>query len=223
MIAEITTDSPEMVEREVSSLELQVNSLVIVTAEDHESACALEKRIGAALTKAKGITQPAIEAARESLEAARKVQSDLCGPLERAKPTLRAKIGAWKDAERRRIEEANRAAAEAASRLMEDEALDRAARLERAGAPAAAMAALDHVPVVATFAPIAAPQSHGVSVRKTWSAEVEDLDALILWVSQDIQARKGYLFPSLPALNAQARSLHEALNIPGVRPTWRFS
>jgi hypothetical protein len=226
MIAEVLSPediTTEQVEMEASALEIQVSSLEILTAEDCELACELEKRVGLAIKRAVTLTEKSIQTAKDSLEAAKKVREDLCGPLERSKPVLRQKIGAWREAEKERSAAIARAARESAQRMAEEEALSRAVRLESSGNTAAAEALIAHVPAPPVVMAAPRPSGHGVNVRKVWSAQVDDLAKLIAWVAEDISGRKAFLEPCMPALNAQARSLKDDLRIPGISPSSRFA
>ncbi len=68
-------------------------------------------------------------------------------------------------------------------------------------------------------APVAAPTFNrvkGLGHRENWCAEVTDLWSLVKAVAKN-KALLPLLEANLPALNAQARSLKTALQIPGVR------
>lgn len=67
---------------------------------------------------------------------------------------------------------------------------------------------------LAAVAP-AVPKVEGISYRETWSARVDDLDALIRAAILNDHFR-AYLLPNMPALHALARSLRARLKIPGV-------
>lgn len=57
----------------------------------------------------------------------------------------------------------------------------------------------------------------GLGLRENWAAEVTDLHALVKAVAKDKKLLP-LLEANMPALNAQARSLKTAMQIPGVRP-----
>jgi hypothetical protein len=61
----------------------------------------------------------------------------------------------------------------------------------------------------------------GISPRENWKAQVEDLGKLVKHVAANPQL-VNLLAPNGPALNALARSLKTAANIPGVK-VWNDS
>lgn len=69
---------------------------------------------------------------------------------------------------------------------------------------------------VAVVLPAALPKIAGQSVPKTYNAEVTDFVELVRHVAANPQFQ-GLLLPNMPALNAQARSLKMAMQLPGVK------
>lgn len=63
----------------------------------------------------------------------------------------------------------------------------------------------------------AAPKIAGVSVRKTWKAEITDKGALLRHIVEERPDLLPLVKIDQSALNAQARSLKGELNLPGVR------
>ena len=215
------------VETEGSAVEQRAREIEILTAEDHELACTLEREWADREKQALALVEPACEASHRAWKANVALRDRLAGAFERARRTLKAKLGAWREAERRRIEEEARLARAAAQRVVEDEALERAKRYQDAGRPAAAEAALTILPAAPVVTAAKPPAPMGVQVRKTWSAEVNDFPALIAWVAENPAQRSQYLSANMPALNAQAKAMKEVLNttpapIPGVSAVSRF-
>jgi len=215
------------VETEGSAVEQRAKEIEILTAEDHEQACTLEREWADHEKQALALVEPACEASHRAWKANVALRDRLAGAFERARRTLKAKLGAWRETERRRIEDEARLARAAAQRVVEEEALERAQRYQDAGRPAAAEAALTILPAAPVVTAARPPAPMGVNVRKTWSAEVTDFPALIKWVAENPAQRSQYLLPAMPALNAQAKAMKEVMNstpapIPGVTGISRF-
>jgi hypothetical protein len=139
-----------------------------------------------------------------------------------------AELAAQRERERLEREERERVAAE--ERRLQAEAEERqlaaAAEAEARGdmetAERIASAPIE-TPVVAprpVFVPVAPvapkPTASGISFRDNWSAEVINPMALIKAVAAGLQPVT-LLLPNMPALNGLARSLREAMNVPGVK------
>jgi membrane protein involved in colicin uptake len=127
---------------------------------------------------------------REAEAAARKAQ---------AEPRRKAEAEAAEA--RRKAEEASDAEAKAKA---EAEAAEAAAKAEVAAATPA--------PIVAGSTPKVA----GLSKRKTYSAEVEDLQALCKAVLEGT-APANVIVADMKVLNGMARTLKDAFNVPGVK------
>jgi hypothetical protein len=160
-----------------------------------------------------GLYQQALDLKRllqESLEAKLKVKKNDLLAWDRVQEAIR------QENERKLHEEARQ--------QEEERKLQAAAAAEEAGMDEQSVAAILEQPSVAP-APVAAPTytpNRNLSVRDAWCAEVTDFFALVKAV-----AKKKEWLPLLyaydpdkktsPNLNAQAKSLKEALAIPGVR------
>lgn len=161
------------------------------------------------------------EPARKAADAAKKeilaARDGLIGPIAAARSIYDAKASEYEAAERRKAEEEQRRL-QAIARKQEDERqLMAAIEAEASGNPAEADAILEERPAapVITVAPAVA-QVQGVSSRTTWSAEVHDVEALIVYVAAHPEW-SSLLEPNMPNLNRLAVAQREALAIPGVR------
>lgn len=208
---------------EVSALEARCASLMIVTSDDHDAACELERQLDKWLKKAKTVTQKAVDDGLAAHRSALEVQRFFCNPAEAGKRLLRPKIGAWRDEQRRLEAEGARELRLAQLKIEEEQRLQRAIALEAKGQARAAEAVLSAPPP----APIAIPQQKiatgGVAPSKRWSAAVTNFSALIAWVAEDITGRQQYLLENGPNLNRAAVSMKDALNIPGVEARWKYA
>ena len=72
------------------------------------------------------------------------------------------------------------------------------------------------IPAAAVRVPAFVPKSEAFVPTVTYSAEVEDIGKLIAYVAANPQFL-AFLLPAMPALNAQARALKDAMAIPGVK------
>ena len=119
------------------------------------------------------------------------------------------------EAERQRLQ---RELEERQRREQDELKLQAAAAAEAAGCDEASMQTILNAPDT-TPKPIAPPTFQRVSNvirREAWAAEVTDLWALVKAVAKDKKLLP-LLEANMPALNAQARSLKTAMQIPGVR------
>lgn len=175
-----------------------------------------------AVAKRDGLRAPFVEADKaysramglyEQEQERQRREAEAAAQRERARLEAeeRARIGAeqarlTKEAEDQRITEA--AAAEARGDTETAERLIRAPIMAPVAAPRPVF-----VPVVP---PTPTPKAPGVSFRDNWTAVVDDLSALVKAVAED-KAAITLLQANQTALNGLARSLKQALTIPGVR------
>jgi hypothetical protein len=111
-----------------------------------------------------------------------------------------------------------REAEEKYRREEEERKLEAAAAAEAVGMSEQAVQTIIEAPVTAPT-PVVAPtfnRVRGLGHRENWCAEVFDFYALVKAVAKDKKLLP-LLEANLPALNAQARSLKTAMQIPGVR------
>lgn len=181
---------------------------------------------------------PAIEAAHAAHKAALAGKNKHVTPLVEVEGMLRTKVGAFQQAERRRVEEEERQrriAIEAEEKRVREEQAKLEAEARARQEEEAFEAACDGEPEVAADimkepievqllrayhnipppAPVA--KVEGLSSRETWSAEVVDLHALIKYAATCPKAMaESMLTPNLATLNTLARQAKAALAIPGV-------
>lgn len=154
---------------------------------------------------------PAKDAAHKAHKAITSLERDLTAPIDEARAIISPKILAYQDTERRRLEAVASAEAERLRVQAESDRQAAAEELDAMGETEMACAVLDEpAPVIAPVR-VAAPSVAGVAVRETWRAEVYDFAALVA------AARPELLLPNQSALDALARALKTAGNIPGVR------
>lgn len=143
-----------------------------------------------------------------------------------AEARARAEREAAERAQREAAEAERKAAAEAeAARKAGDaeaaKAAEEAATAERERAEAAReqVELADIAPPTAITAK--APKAAGVSTRKTWKAEVQDLRELVIAAAKRAEAGDdfmlGFLEANTKAINAAAKSMQAQLRLPGVR------
>lgn len=161
------------------------------------------------------------EPARKALDAAKKEVLGLRDGAKRPYEQLRAEadracLTFETEQKRKAAEEQARLEAQARKEEEERQLLD-AAEAEDAGDTEAAQEILAEpvVPVPITVAPAIA-KVEGVSTATRYRAEVVDLLALVRYVAANPHM-VNLLVANGPALNAQARSLREAMQLPGVK------
>jgi hypothetical protein len=159
------------------------------------------------------VVRKAFEAHREAVAQRKKVEA----PLIEAENILKPRINRYLEEEerKRRAEEARLQAA--AQKQLEDEQLAEAEYYEQAGDTEAAEEVLAETRAPApVMVPASKPRVQGITRRKTWSAQVTDIRALIRAVA-DGKAPINCLKADMVFLNQQARSMKGTLNWPGVK------
>lgn len=138
-------------------------------------------------------------------------------PLDEAETIIKRKLGVYTQEQQRLRFEAERLERERAER---EAAIQREHEIEAAealGASVEEIAVIAEAPLQRRPVLVAAqPKVAGISTRELWKAEVTDLAALVKYISTRPEL-SNLLTPNLPAINALARSLRSALNIPGVK------
>jgi hypothetical protein len=202
-----------------------VRGLAVTDAASYEAGAELLKGIKALRAELDATFDPIVSSAfrahRTACEQKRKAEA----PLSQAEATVKAALIRYDDEQERLRRAAQRRAEEEARRRDEDERLARAAELEREGNefgdPALveeAEALISQPPAPVAIAPVekATPKVSGQHFVTTWSAQVTDMAAFVKFIASRPQFLN-LLTVNQAALNAQARSLKEALQIPGVR------
>jgi hypothetical protein len=195
----------------------QARALRISDATTYQTACEFLKGVKALRGKIADTFGPHITRAHDAHKSLIASKADAEAPLAEAERVVKAALIAFDQAESKaRQAEVLRLQAEARRQELERRTADAQALMD-AGECDEAQALLEsdlNVAVVA-IAP-ATPKISGISFRESWSANVEDIVALIQYVAQHPQF-VGLLQANQPALNAQARSLKQQMQIPGVK------
>lgn len=168
---------------------------------------------------------PHIARAFQAHRALTRDKAETEAPLAEAERVIKDTLAAYDTEQERLRVEAQRLADEAARQRDEDERLARAAAMEIEGREYGDDALVDEAhalietpPVPVTAAPVAkaVPKVQGISYRVTYSARVTDVRALVKFIAANPQY-VNLIVPNMTAINAQARSLKSALQIPGVQ------
>lgn len=193
------------------------NSTEIFDYPGYEMAAAHLQAIKELKAEADKTFDPIVAAAFATHKEAVAQKKRICEPLNQAETVLKAAMATYaqeqerirRDEERRLREEAERQAAEEREREIE--------HAEANGATSEEIAVMVEAPLQRKPVVVAPVQRvSGITMRETWKAEITDLAALVKYVSTRPEL-SNLLAPNLPAINALARSLRSALNIPGVR------
>lgn len=187
----------------------------------HREATAAKKRAEGPLAEAEQILRGQITGYQLEQERLRK----------EAERRARAEAEERSRQERERLAAEQRRAEEEARKAAEDQKLADALAAESEGAPpeeveAILEAPVEVVPMVMPVSPApvvapviaAAPRPAGISApRENWSAEVDDLHALVTFVAAN-PGMLNLVQANTVALNQMARAQKQLLKIPGVRP-----
>lgn len=205
----VTVSNPDELKRQLERMRGLKGAIKFFTETHEETITLAHKAHKAAIRTRDSYILPFSEAYS--------AQEALCKKFEREEEQRRL-------AEQRLAEERLRQAALAEQQAEEARLLDMAAAAETSGDAEHAAELLEaatataevpvEVPIISVAPP--APKVEGVASRKSYSAKVTDKIALIQFVAANPQFA-AYLDANMPGLNAQARSLRENLNIPGVR------
>jgi len=170
----------------------------------------IKASLGELDTLRKTMTQPLDQAKRAILNLFSLPESR----LKQAQDTRRRAILDY-DQEQERKRRAEEARLRDLQRMDEEKAEAKAAKLRERGKEEQADAVLAAVAPVPTVV-LADRRPSGISIPKTWKADVIDLSALISHIANNPE-HGDWLEAKIPALNAFARSTKGNVNIPGVR------
>lgn len=204
------------VEKEAVALLSSAEGFEIQTEDQYVSSADLLQRIKSKAKAMeelrKSLTRPLDEAKSRIMDLFRPTENN----LEDAENTIkRAMLGYQREEERKRKaleDEARALAAKEAERLQRQADKARAKGKDDRADELEEQAQTMPVPIV----PSQAAKVSGVAIRETWKAEVTDLELLVLAVATN-KVPIAALMPNMQVLNAQARSLKNELNWPGVR------
>jgi len=181
------------------------------------------------LAAAEELLRPNIKRWSDGHKAALALLAEVTEPLRQAATILSAKAGIFEDIERGRADAERRRLEVEAAKQAEERRLAEAVHAEQMGEPELADEILAEPPAPAPIIRVE-PQVakvEGLSSRRTWVAEIVDMEALFAWIAQD-RSRIAYAEPealrkSHPSLNALARAQRASLSVPGVRAVEQVS
>lgn len=214
-----TIETPDRAElaREHTGLCERATAFKIENPTDHEDAKIFFRDLKAAEKRVEDKLGPIIDAAHKTHKGLTTLRAEILAPITAAYKAVSMKCLAFEDVQRKKAEEAQRIAQEAARKAEEERQLADAIAAEQSGDKQGAeeiMAVPVSVPVVQVAPAIA--EVKGVSSRVTWGAEVTSLIALVKYVAEH-QEWIGLLQANGPALNKIAQAQKDALKIPGVK------
>lgn len=194
----------QTVELESQALALvdEAQGLLIVTHEDLSMADQYLSRNKRMQRQWEELTQPAVDAANKSADAARAVRDRILNPLKEWERAIKAKMAAW-----RRVQEQQRLEAE--RRANEEARLAAAVDAEQAGDKEQAEAIIDNGAMVPpVILPPVVPAGTRAVFRKEWTYVIEN-EALI---------PREYLMVDTAKITQVVKAMKEQTKIPGVRP-----
>ncbi len=213
----LTPEAEEVTTRALTIPE-QANAVKIVDADSYVKASGLWQDIRALRAKVKESFDPIIQKAHAAHRAALDSKAKVDAPLEVAEKTVKKAMNAWDEEQERIRQEEQRRLQEEARKREEEARLAAAIEAEQAGAKEEAEQILEEpVYVAPVVVQKQTPKVQGGPVFRTvWKHQVTDLMALVKAVAAGhapltaIQANDVFL-------GQQARSLKDALRIPGVK------
>jgi hypothetical protein len=214
----LLTPEAEEVSTRALTIPEQANAIVITDVGSYVMAGDLFSQIKAIRAKVSESFDPIIKKAHDAHKEALLRKSIVDKPLEVAERFVKGRMSDW-DLEQENLRKAKEAILQAEARKREEEdRLQAAIEAEQAGAKEEAEEIINEPSYVApVIVPKAVPKVVGGPVFQTrWSHEVTDLMALVKAVAaglapiQAIQANDVFL-------GQQARSLKDAMRIPGVK------
>lgn len=213
----LTPEAEEVTTRALTIPE-QANAVKIVDADSYVKASGLWQDIRALRAKVKESFDPIIQKAHAAHRAALDSKAKVDAPLEVAEKTVKKAMNAWDEEQERIRQEEQRRLQEEARKREEEARLAAAIEAEQAGAKEEAEQILEEpVYVAPVVVQKQTPKVQGGPVFRTvWKHQVTDLIALVKAVAAGhapltaIQANDVFL-------GQQARSLKDALRIPGVK------
>lgn len=211
-------DDGRQLETKALSVAERAKAIQITDQPSYDMAVDFAKGIKALRNEAEIHHRPVIDAAHKTHKAAVEALKRIDAPLEQAERTVKGTMAAWTiEQERVRRAEEDRLRLEA-EKAREAELEQQIEQAEAEGASGVELESLiEQAAMVAPPAPTVAPtyqKASGVSVRKTYAAEVVSLHELIRWVAAN-PVFEGLLQVNQPALNKLVGA--SKMSIPGVR------
>ena len=192
----------------------RVKALNIITPADYDAAVAIAKGTKETRKVIEEFFEPVKKEASKILDDIRSRAKAVCNPLDEAEKVIKCKMLAYQQEQRRKAEEAEKAAAEARKKAADD-LLAQAVEAEESGdsltaqimTEAAASAESGKIGSVV----VSAPKVQGVQVRKTWKAKIVD-DAAVPVTFAGMCLRP----VDMPTLNKLASTSKGTMQVPGV-------
>lgn len=220
----MTTETVEILSAREAAADAQTEAMFVLAGASAFAVTTQEEaKMASAQMNAIHVREKDIEDMRKRLkapilEAGRAIDEEFRKPLEtlrQAKAAYKRELGAFLAAERKRAaEEAERARREAEKQRA---ALERQQqKAEEKGDVQKASQLAYRAATVPVVAPPPAAKVSGIASTETWKAEVVDKAALVKAIADGLYPLD-WLQVDQSALNLQARSLKNNLNIPGVR------
>ena len=199
----------DQLETEVTSLATQARQFAIANAEDYSAAgnlWATLKDMRAKVAEAFDDIISKAHAAHKAAVAQKKKHDD---PLEQGQKAIKQRMIGW-DQEQERLRKLEQARIDAENkRKAEEDALELAAELEKAGEVHAAAEVLEApLQVQQAIIPKSVPKVEGFSYRSNWVFDVLDVNAV----------PREYLCLDLVKIGQIVRAMKGATNIPGIKP-----
>lgn len=220
----LPADPEQALESRKDSLVQQAAALQVVDAGSYEKAAELARTFAGMIKDAEAHFDPDIAKANALHKSLCAKKNTFLGPLQTALDALKSRASSWwrteeqkREAERRRLEEADRQRRIAESLRLEDEARAAAAagKSERAQELVEEARAVDDAPPPPP-PPSTVPKVRGISQRENWTFEVVDKKAFVAAVAAGEISLEA-IEPCDVYLRARAKADKNTLKWPGVR------
>lgn len=207
-IMEAPPPAAEKIQQDATALAAQANAVVIRDDASYSAAGELLKGFKTLAKRIDETFDPIVKAAHAAWKKAGEQKKKFAGPVEDAERIVKAKISTYVR-EQEEIQRAERARLMEEQRKVEEERrLQEAIALENSGASDQAEEVLaTPVAPAPIVMPRATPKVEGVSTRKVWRFEIENV-ALI---------PREYMVPDETKIGGYVRAMKEQAAIPGVR------
>lgn len=207
------------IQRQLSAMSNQVQAIVVSNRDEHRQAQEWLQDLAGLEHRVVDLFQTPKQTAHAAHKAVCEAENKLLRPIQDARRVVTRAITIYEAEERWRVEEEVARRTLEAQRRAEDRLLAEAIVAEANGETTLAEEIITNGNTVpAPTAPVEAETAkvEGIVTRERWHAEVTDLLALVKWVAEN-PGFVNLLAPDMPALNAQARALRNAMAIPGVK------
>jgi len=195
----------------------QAKGFHIVKQPDYEAAASFLRDTKALAKEITDFFLPLKKAAHDAHAKIVAAERDKLAPLAEAEKIVKNSMLAYT----RRVEEeqrvANEAAREIAHREAEERQLAAAIAAEKRGDAAKAAEIISRpVLTIVPPPPVEIPKVAGIAKRSVWKANITNLMSFLSWVGENPIERAGFVKVDQTALDALARAMKGAAQIPGV-------